>query len=69
MSNQGDIRKKTVFQTDENGIYVGRSFADPDPKNPGNWLIPAGCVEAEPPFIPRGKKAEWAGYKWKILDT
>lgn len=61
--------QRLVYQTDENGLYVGEAAADPDPQNSGNWLIPAGCVEAKPPAIPRGKVALWVGYKWRLIST
>jgi len=68
MSIQVGSGQRVVFQTDVNGFYVGEAVADPDPQNEGNWLIPAGCVEAKPPAIPRGKSAQWVGYKWKLID-
>lgn len=61
--------QRPVYQTDDDGFYVGETVADPDPQNIGNWLIPAGCVEAKPPSIPRGKKAQWVGYKWKLISV
>lgn len=61
--------QRLVYQTDDNGFYVGEAAADPDPQNVGNWLIPSGCVEAKPPAIPRGKQAQWAGYKWKLINS
>ena len=60
--------QRRVYQADERGFYVGEAAADPDPQNRGSWLIPAGCVEVAPPFIPRGQNAQWVGYKWKIIS-
>lgn len=60
--------QRLVYQTDGSGFYVGQTAADPDPKNPGNWLIPAGCVEVAPPAMPHGKVAQWVGYKWKLIN-
>lgn len=61
--------QRIVYQVDGEGFYVGEAAADPDPRNLGIWLIPAGCVETAPPVIPRGKKAQWVGYKWKLISV
>lgn len=63
-----DHGQKEVFQTDEQGFYVGTTVADPDPQNIGSWLIPAGCVEVKPPLFTGGKIAKWVGYKWKLIN-
>lgn len=68
MENKSQGCQRVVYQADADGVYVGESVADPDPKNSEQWLIPAGCVEMKPPEIPRGKKAQWVGYKWKVID-
>lgn len=59
---------KTVYQTDELGIYVGLAIADASPLEPGVWLIPALCVEQEPPSAPEGQAARWDGLNWKLID-
>lgn len=61
--------QRLVYQADSDGFYVGEAAADPDPQNVGMWLIPSGCVETKPPEIPRGKQAQWSGYKWKIISS
>lgn len=33
----------------ETGIFVGRGTADPDPLQPGSWLIPAFATDVAPP--------------------
>lgn len=68
MATQIHKGQRLVYQTDDSGFYVGEAAADPDPQNPGKWLVPAGCVEVEPPVIPRGKKAQWVSYKWKLIN-
>lgn len=60
--------QRLVYQTDVDFIYVGEAAADPDPQSVGNWLVPGGCVETKPPKIPSNKKAQWVGYKWKLID-
>ncbi|MBJ2318561.1 hypothetical protein [Pseudomonas sp. CCI1.1] len=68
MNTKLQAGQRLVYQTDQDGFFVGTTVADPDPKNPGVWLIPAGCVELAPPPIGSGKKAIWSGYKWKVID-
>lgn len=58
---------KTVYQTDTNGVYLGEVQADSCPIEEGTWLIPAGCVETPPPFIPAGKKAVWGAGGWRLV--
>lgn len=60
--------QRVVYQTDSEGYYVGEAKADPDPQNPGHWLIPAGCVETKPPKNIGGNRLQWAGYKWKTIN-
>lgn len=59
---------KIVYQTDELGIYVGQAFAEASPLEPGVWLIPACCVEQEPPTTPEGQAALWDGQAWQLID-
>jgi hypothetical protein len=57
-----------VFQTDHNGFLVGETVADPDPMDDGNWLIPGGCVEQEPPTLSTGQRAQFFGGAWLVVD-
>lgn len=51
------MNTKTVYQTDNSGLYVGATQADESPLEPGVWLMPAKTVEAAPP-------ADWPADKW-----
>lgn len=53
-----------VYQTDDDGYFVGTVTADPDPLTPGNWLIPRGCVGTAPPALGANETAHWAGGAW-----
>lgn len=55
-----------VYQTNDEGVYVGPVEADESPLEPGVWLIPRGCVEVEPPPIPQGQMAVWSGGAWSV---
>ena len=57
-----------VFQTDHKGFLVGETVADPDPMDKGNWLIPGGCVEQEPPALQAGQRAKFTNGAWLVLD-
>ena len=60
---------KPVCQLDENGFYICQTVADADPMQPENWLIPAGCIEAEPPESKPNLAAQWQpeSKKWAYL--
>lgn len=53
-----------VYQTDAQGYFAGVTTADADPLNPTEWLIPAGCVVAEPHDAPEGSQVKWDGSQW-----
>lgn len=66
---------KTVFQTDRAGMFVpnrgrddGATLADPDPRVPGEFLIPAGCVTKAPPATwPAEQWPRWNGADWVLV--
>lgn len=60
------MTEKLVYQTDRGGFFVGAIEADPSPLETGVFLIPAGCVEIEPPAIPEGMVARWDGSAWRL---
>lgn len=39
------------------GEYLGQGFADPDPLDPDNWLVPAHAFLDEPPQLEQGRVA------------
>ena len=55
-----------VFQTDAGGVHVGAVAAEPSPREPGAWLIPAGCVTIAPPDLAEGEQARWTGQGWAV---
>lgn len=56
-----------VYQTDHDGYFIAPVEADPDPKTPGNWLIPRGCVGTEPPALAANEAARWVGGAWQTI--
>jgi len=55
------MTQKQVCQLDAESYFVGFTFADESPLEPGVYLLPAGAVDAPAPVIPEGHNAEWAG--------
>jgi hypothetical protein len=57
-----------VYQTDNEGFFLGVTYADPSPLEDGVWLIPAGCIEIPPPDFQVNQRARWVINKWVIED-
>jgi len=65
------MKTKTVYQIDDHNAYIGPvslDESDLSPLEPDVWLIPAGCVEVQPPAIPEGKRAIFNGDGWDLID-
>jgi len=50
---------KQVIQLDTNGYYVGTTFADESPLEPGVYHLPSNCVDTSIPETQNGKVAKW----------
>ena len=57
-----------VYQTNDEGVFVGYTEADESPLEPGVWLIPRGCIIEQPPTFGPPNRARWdkVGNKWII---
>lgn len=62
------MKTKTVYQLDKDGVFIGLETSFESPLEPNVFLIPAGCVEIEPPTFKEGQYAHWEGSKWVIKD-
>lgn len=62
------MQTKQVYQLDSNGIFIGVETSHESPLEAGKFLIPAGCVEIEPPSFKEGQYAQWINSKWVIKD-
>ena len=49
--------------------YVGSSVADPDPLDPGRWLIPRNATAQAPPTPGEGFKAVWTVAGWTVVSS
>jgi hypothetical protein len=48
--------------------YLGEGVADPDPLDPGNWLIPGNSVTFPPPDAIPGKNIHFEDGSWIYKD-
>lgn len=60
---------KTVYQTDQLGIYTGTTQADASPLEADVWLIPGGCVEVPPPTAGEHQVPRWDGQRWQLIGS
>ncbi|MDE2403037.1 MAG: hypothetical protein KGL90_15380 [Burkholderiales bacterium] len=61
--------RKQIYQCDSDGIWDGlEKFAKPDPNNDGDWLIPGGCTDIDPPVIGEKQAAIFKDGTWSIVD-
>jgi hypothetical protein len=59
---------KPVCQLDADHLYIGQTTADLDiMARDGSYLIPAGCIDTNPPEITSGHAARWNGSNWEYL--
>jgi hypothetical protein len=56
-----------VYQLDAQGYYIGEAIADKSPLD-DLYLIPAGCVEAEPPAPQEGYRIRFVNGEWAHED-
>lgn len=66
---QDEREPRTVCQLDSEGYFIGTTFADPDPLNLDNYLIPAGCIDVAAPDTAPGIIARWDGDKWVEIEN
>ncbi|ROV57154.1 hypothetical protein [Neisseria chenwenguii] len=60
--------QKPVCQLDSDGIYLHQTMADLDVyTKDGGYIIPGGCIDAEPPETREGQAAKWNGSGWDYL--
>ena len=50
---------KPVCQLDSNSLFSEQTEALPDPMRENRWLLPARCVDTEPPAAKAGFAAQW----------
>ncbi|MBF0802891.1 MULTISPECIES: tail fiber assembly protein [unclassified Neisseria] len=59
---------KPVCQLDSDGLYLGQTEAELDIyARDGSYIMPGGCIDAEPPQPHEGRAARWTGSGWEYL--
>jgi hypothetical protein len=57
-----------IFNYDDTGLFLYESEADPDPLQPGKFLLPARSTSKQVPAIPQGKRARFNETDWALED-
>jgi hypothetical protein len=57
-----------AYQTDRDGVLVGKIKLDKDPLEPNKWLLPAGAVTAAPPAVAANQRARATDDGWVVED-
>lgn len=60
------MHRKSVAQLSEDGIYLGQAWAYLSPLEPGVWMLPPNAIDAEPPEVPDGFRAQWNGNSFDL---
>ena len=59
---------KPVCQLDADNLYLHQTVADLDPlAADGSYLLPALCVDTDPPDLSDGQAARWTGAGWAYI--
>lgn len=60
---------RIAYQTDNSGLYAGKTEADESPLEPGVYLVPAGAVLLPVPAAwPDDKWPRWNGVEWALVN-
>ena len=62
------MTKKTVYQCDEQGWFIGLTEADESPLEPGVFHIPRNAFEDAPPSVTPGKRSIRVADQWRVKD-
>ncbi|CUI71171.1 hypothetical protein [Achromobacter xylosoxidans] len=62
------MNKKTVYQTNNDGLFLYETEANELALSPGAFNIPFGAVEAAPPKSQAHQVARYTGKKWEIVE-
>lgn len=60
--------KKTVYQTNSDGLFLHETVAHELALDPGSYNVPYGALEQAPPAAPQGNVPQWNGKKWTIIE-
>lgn len=57
-----------AYTYNEDGIFVGQTTCQPNPRSPGNFLIPGSATTVDPGEAAEGKVKKWNGTSWDEID-
>lgn len=65
-----DEKQIIVYQTNDEGIFIGTTVADESPLEKGVFLIPRGAVKKAPPKLKEKQRARWdvEAQKWAVEE-
>jgi hypothetical protein len=58
-----------VFSYDERGFFNGEIKAQPNPLEPGKWLLPARSTSVSPPDFSGDEEPKWNGSSWNLVES
>jgi hypothetical protein len=62
------VKKKTVYQTDVDGLFMYETEANELALDPGRFNVPYGATETPPPPVAVGSVARWTGTAWEEVE-
>lgn len=66
MNTQHTHEPVPVYCYDDTGRYTSWEYADPDPLEPGKYLLPPNATLTPPPDWSKGEVARWDGERWAV---
>lgn len=58
-----------VFSYDQDGYFTCQGDAQPNPRRPGDFLMPAFSTETEPPAATDTQEPKWNGTAWELVSS
>ncbi|VVD98358.1 hypothetical protein PCO31110_02007 [Pandoraea communis] len=62
------MESKVVYQADEVGFFLYPTMAYELYLSPGDFNVPYGAVEAQPPTVEGGMVPMWDGAAWSVVE-
>jgi hypothetical protein len=59
--------KLVIYHAGVTGEFIGSGYAEPDPMEPGKWLIPARAYREKPPEPDERTVAVWGENGWALV--
>lgn len=65
-----ELQPSAIYNYDRaTGLYLGQAQADPDPLQPGQWLMPANATPDAPPLAAAGQVAVYTDVRgWQLAQ-